>query len=63
VRRLRAAAQRKGERMEGIPEGTGQPRPRMSRRNMLLLAIAFAIIAVYLVFRLVQGVLWLTGHL
>jgi len=49
--------------MEGIPEGTSQPRPRMSRRNMLLLAIAFAIIAVYLVFRLVQGVLWLTGHL
>jgi hypothetical protein len=30
---------------------------------MLLLAAAFAVIAVYLIFRLVQGVLWLTGHL
>ena len=49
--------------MEGIPEGTGQPRPRMSRRNMLLLVAAFAVMAVYFVFRLVQGVLWLTGHL
>ena len=49
--------------MEGIPEGTGQPRPRMSRRTLLLLVAAFAVIAVYLVFRLVQGVLWLTGHL
>ncbi len=49
--------------MEGNPEGTGRPRPRMSRRNTLLLATAVAVIAVYLVFRLVQGVLWLTGHL
>ncbi len=48
--------------MEGLPEGTGQPRPRMSRRSMLLLAIGSAIIAIYLVFRLVQGVLWLAGH-
>jgi hypothetical protein len=49
--------------MEGAPEGTGRPRPRMSRRNVLLLATVSAIVAVYLVFRLVQGVLWLTGHL
>ncbi len=49
--------------MEGTPEGTGRPRHRMSRRNTLLLATVFAIVAVYLVFRLVQGVLWLTGHL
>ena len=49
--------------MEGIPEGTGQARPRMSRRNMLLLAAAFALVAAYLVFRLVQGVLWLAGQL
>jgi hypothetical protein len=49
--------------MEGIPEGTGQPRPRMSRRTLLLHAVAFALMAVYLVFRLVQGVLWLAGHL
>ncbi len=49
--------------MEGIPEGTGRPRSRMSRRNMLLLATAVAVIAIYLVFRLVQGALWLTGHL
>ena len=49
--------------MEGIPEVTGQPRPRISRRNMLLLVAAFAVMAVYFVFRLVQGVLWLTGHL
>ncbi len=49
--------------MEGIPEGTGQPRSRMSRRNMLLLAVGFTLMATYLVFRLVQGVLWLAGHL
>ena len=49
--------------MEGAPEGTGQPRTPMSRRNMLLLVAAFAVIAVYLIFRLVQGVLWLAGHL
>jgi len=49
--------------MEGVPEGTGQPRSRRSRRNMLLLAAVFALVAAYLVFRLVQGVLWLAGHL
>jgi hypothetical protein len=49
--------------MEGMPEGTGQAGQRMSRRNMLLLVAAFAVIAVYLIFRLVQGVLWLSGHL
>jgi len=49
--------------MEGVPEGTGQPRPRMSRRNMLALAAVFVLVAAYLVFRLVQGVLWLAGHL
>ncbi len=49
--------------MEGIPEGTGQPGPRMSRRTMLLLAVGSALTAIYLVFRLVQGVLWLAGHL
>ena len=49
--------------MEGIPEGTGRPCPRTSRGNMLLLVATLAIVAVCLVFRLIQGVLWPAGHL
>ena len=49
--------------MEGIPEGTGQPRTRIARRSRLMLAAGFTLMAVYLIFRLVQGVLWLAGHL
>ncbi|MGE5132402.1 MAG: hypothetical protein ACM32E_05760 [Gemmatimonadota bacterium] len=46
--------------MEGVPEGTRQPGRRLPRLRMLLLG---AVVAAYLVFRLVQGVLWLAGHL
>ena len=46
--------------MEGVPEGTGQRVRRLPRLRMLLLG---AVVAAYLVFRLVQGVLWLAGHL
>ncbi len=46
--------------MEGVPEGTGQRARRLPRLRMLLLG---AVVAAYLVFRLVQGVLWLAGHL
>jgi hypothetical protein len=49
--------------VEGSPEGTGQARPRMSARRMVLLGLVFLIVAAYLIFRLVQGVLWLAGHL
>ena len=46
--------------MEGVPEGTGRPGRRLPRLRMLLLV---AVVAAYLIFRLVQGVLWLAGHL
>ena len=46
--------------MEGVPEGTGQAGRRLPRLRIVLLA---ALVAAYLVFRLVQGVLWLAGHL
>ncbi len=46
--------------MEGVPEGTGQRGRRLPRLRVLLL---IAVAAAYLVFRLVQGVLWLAGHL
>ena len=53
--------------MEGVPEGTGPARPPRSWRKTLLLAVTFTLVAAYLVFRLVQGVLylshWLAGHL
>jgi len=35
----------------------------MSRRNAFLVAAGVAVMAIYLIFRLVQGVLWLAGHL
>ncbi len=46
--------------MEGVPEGTRRAGRRLPRLRMLLLG---AVVAAYLVFRLVQGVLWLAGHL
>ena len=46
--------------MEGAPEGTGQARHQLPRLRIILLA---AVVAAYLIFRLVQGVLWLAGHL
>jgi hypothetical protein len=46
--------------MEGVPEGTGQARRRLPRLSIILLG---AVVAAYLIFRLVQGVLWLAGHL
>jgi hypothetical protein len=45
--------------MDGEPEGTGAARTRPPRW-MIPLAVIFAI---YLVFRLVEGVMWLTGRL
>ena len=45
--------------MEGAPEGTGPARRGLPRLRIILLAAA---VAAYLIFRLVQGVLWLAGH-
>ncbi len=45
--------------MEGSPEGTTQ-RPVRRSRAWLVFGIVFAL---YLIFRMVQGVLWLAGHL
>ena len=46
--------------MEGAPEGTGPARRRLPKLRIILLAV---VVAAYLIFRLVQGVLWLAGHL
>jgi hypothetical protein len=47
--------------MEGLPEGTAG---RGRRPLWLRMALpAGAVLVVYLGFRLVQGVLWLAGHL
>lgn len=50
--------------MEGMPEGTPDNAGRRRRgvKGPLILTVG-VIFAVYLIFRLVQGVLWLTGHL
>lgn len=45
--------------MEGSPEGTGGRRPRI-RLGWLFMSLTMV---VYLVFRLVQGVLWVSHHL
>lgn len=48
--------------MEGVPEGTGGGRVRRPA-SVRLLVVLGAVFAVYLLFRLGQGVLWLAGHL
>lgn len=45
--------------MDGAPEGT-TPRPIRLSRGWLVLSVVFVL---YLLFRLVQGVLWLVHHL
>jgi hypothetical protein len=46
--------------MDGVPEGT--QRGRHGRRPRWLLVL-LAVFAVYLAFRLVQGIVWLVGLL
>lgn len=46
--------------LDGAPEGTGRAPRRSPKLRMVILV---AIVAAYLIFRLVQGVLWLAGHL
>jgi hypothetical protein len=47
--------------MEGTPEGVDRVKRRGFKGPVIL--VIGVIFAVYLIFRLVQGVLWLTGHL
>jgi len=48
-----------GSLMDGLPEGTKRRSIRLSR-GWLVLAVVFAL---YLLFRLAQGVLWLVRHM
>lgn len=45
--------------MEGLLEGVGVSRRRLPRVRMLLLIVA---VTAYLIFRMVQGLMWLAGH-
>lgn len=47
--------------MEGTPEGAGRVKRRGFKGPVIL--VTGVIFAAYLIFRLIQGVLWLTGHL
>lgn len=49
--------------MDGSPEGVGQDQPFLSRKKLILLVMWVVIFAIYLAFRLVQGIIWLTGRL